>query len=235
MKIVIKKIMKVIIDTREHALMKDIGDSFSYETKQLDIGDIHLCHPIDGTPVCIIERKSMSDLEASITDGRYREQKGRLLSSGIPVIYIIEKGTVRKHKEGIVKGALLNTQVRDRIPMIMSSNTAHTASLIAQLKMKDIYYFDNKGSHVMDTYTPLHVKKSNNVTTKDIYIQQLSVIPGVSKQMGTNISEYYPSMCHLILGFKESPTPEKLLIDIPNTRIGKVISERIFKTLCPDA
>lgn len=226
--------MKVIIDDRERDLMKDIGDSFSYECKRLDLGDIHICHPLDETPMCIIERKSMSDLEASITDGRYREQKGRLASSGIPVIYIIEDGSIKKHKEPMVKGAILNTQVRDRIPIIMSKGVAHTAALVGQLKRKEIEYFDNKGVHIMETYTPLKSKKSKNASTDDIYVQQLTMINGVSKQMAEDIRMKYPSMRTLILAFENCHTSENLLIDIPNTRIGKVISERVFKTLCPD-
>ena len=226
--------MKVIIDDRERDLMKDIGDSFAYECKRLDLGDIHICHPLDENPMCIIERKSMSDLEASITDGRYREQKGRLASSGIPVIYIIEDGSIKKHKEPMVKGAILNTQVRDRIPIIMSKGVAHTAALVGQLKRKEIEYFDNKGVHIMETYTPLKSKKSKNASTEDIYVQQLTMINGISKQMAEDIKDVYPSMKALILAFENCNNPEKLLIDIPNTRIGKVISERIFKTLCAD-
>lgn len=226
--------MKVIIDDRERDLMKDIGESFSYECKRLDLGDIHICHPIEERTMCIIERKSMSDLEASITDGRYREQKGRLASSGIPVLYIIEDGTIKKHKEPMVKGAILNTQVRDRIPIIMSKGVVHTAALIGQLKRKEIEYFDNKGVHIMETYTPLKSKKSKNMSSSDIFIQQLSMINGVSKQMAEDIKDVYPSMKALILAFENCNNSEKLLIDIPNTRIGKVISERVFKTLCPD-
>lgn len=226
--------MKVIVDDRERDLMKDIGDSYSYECKRLDLGDIHICHPLEERPMCIIERKSMSDLEASITDGRYREQKGRLASSGIPIIYIIEDGCgVSKHKEPMVKGAILNTQVRDRIPVIMSKGVAHTAALIGQLKKKEIEYFDNKGVHIMETYTPLKSKKSKNASIDDIYVQQLTMINGVSKQMAEDIRGKYPSMKMIILAFENCNTPEKLLIDIPNPRIGNVISERIFKTLCP--
>lgn len=222
--------MKVVIDTRERELMKLVP----YDVKHLDVGDIHICDPVDGHPMCIIERKSMADLEASITDGRYREQKGRLLSSGIPVVYIIERGEVKTHKEAMVKGAILNTQVRDRIPVIMSNSIAHTASIIAHLKEKGVEYFDNKGAHVMDTYSPLHAKKAKNASPRDIFIQQLSIIPGVSKRIGEIISERYPSMTHLVMAFKESENPEKLLV-CPTTRIGKVVSERIFKTLCSDA
>jgi crossover junction endonuclease MUS81 len=226
--------MKVIIDDRERDLMKDIGDSFSYESKRLDLGDIHICHPLEERPMCIIERKSMSDLEASITDGRYREQKGRLASSGIPIIYIVEDGTIKKHKEPMVKGAILNTQVRDRIPIVMSKGVSHTATLIGQLKRKETEYFDNKGVHIMETYTPLKSKKSKNASIDDIYVQQLTMINGVSKQMAEDIREKYASMKILILAFENCNTPEKLLIDIPNPRIGNVISERVFKTLCPD-
>ena len=40
----------------------------------------------------IVERKRMDDLAGSIKDGRYKEQKHRLLQCGIQsIIYLVEK------------------------------------------------------------------------------------------------------------------------------------------------
>ena len=57
--------------------------------KQLEIGDIHV---VFNDNIYVYERKTMNDLMSSIKDGRYKEQKLRLLSdkSFNNINYIIE-------------------------------------------------------------------------------------------------------------------------------------------------
>ena len=43
----------------------------------------------------VIERKTNSDMQSSLIDGRYKEQKNRMLSTGIPILYILEFLLVR--------------------------------------------------------------------------------------------------------------------------------------------
>ena len=94
--------MKVIIDEREHGLFEKC-QSIIYSQKKttyvilskevIEVGDI-IIKTDEDRPVLIIERKSFSDLLASIKDGRYEEQSYRLIhSSGFPphsVIYLLE-------------------------------------------------------------------------------------------------------------------------------------------------
>lgn len=94
--------MKVIIDERESDLFEQCCSiirsqptpSYANISKEvLNLGDI-LIRTDDDKDVLLIERKSFSDLIASIKDGRYEEQSYRLLnSSGFPphsVIYVLE-------------------------------------------------------------------------------------------------------------------------------------------------
>jgi len=93
--------MKVIIDEREPTLYErciEIVKSSELNdiviTKQvLLIGDI-IFRTNEDKLICIIERKSLSDLLASIKDGRYEEQSHRLSHNGEcslhQVIYLIE-------------------------------------------------------------------------------------------------------------------------------------------------
>ena len=65
------------LDTRESELIKIFETA---EVKQLPVADIWIGmieeKMVEGG--LIIERKSIRDLEASILDGRYREQRGRI-------------------------------------------------------------------------------------------------------------------------------------------------------------
>lgn len=94
--------MKIIIDERETALYEKCYSLILSQTKAtcielikevLPIGDIIL-KTDDDKDVMIIERKTYSDLFASIKDGRYEEQSYRLLNaSGFPphsIIYLLE-------------------------------------------------------------------------------------------------------------------------------------------------
>jgi ERCC4-type nuclease len=92
--------MRLIIDNREHGLYEKcesiIANDPGYatiETHVLPLGDI-LVKTDEGKDVMIVERKTLTDLLASIKDGRYEEQSHRLKhSSGFPshnIVYIIE-------------------------------------------------------------------------------------------------------------------------------------------------
>jgi ERCC4-type nuclease len=105
--------MKIKIDMRETELIslikenmekvkafKDLSSSSSSPIdvviENLPLGDIILTDSTGEKDVIIIERKSLSDLTASIKDGRYEEQSFRLHHlEGVPnhnIIYLIEGG-----------------------------------------------------------------------------------------------------------------------------------------------
>ena len=80
--------MIVKVDTREHDLLQQITylitnipifKDIVIKSETLPIGDIIICD--DKEEKLIIERKSVSDLLASIKDGRYEEQSYRLNGS----------------------------------------------------------------------------------------------------------------------------------------------------------
>ena len=93
--------MSVKIDCRETQLISlcttIVSDSKKFQdislvTHNLPIGDILISGNEPGNDI-VIERKSISDLSASIKDGRYKEQSLRLSSSNYHshnIIYVIE-------------------------------------------------------------------------------------------------------------------------------------------------
>ena len=83
--------MNIKIDNRETELIKLLDHQdmikdrekhkITIEILALPIGDVILEYL--GKEIIIIERKSASDLEASIKDGRYEEQSYRLTNSTV--------------------------------------------------------------------------------------------------------------------------------------------------------
>ena len=85
--------MSILCDSREREVIQRFPD---ISTRTLSVGDIWI--GISGEDVrpggIVAERKTIQDFEASILDGRYREQRTRLLTycqqqSARP-LYIIE-------------------------------------------------------------------------------------------------------------------------------------------------
>lgn len=111
--------MLIKIDNRERDLIKKCEDllvavpafkELKIEVHQLPLGDIIICSNQNNEQIdnILVERKTLSDLAASIKDGRYDEQSYRL--NGLPIhnhniIYLIEGdlGKFNSFKERIDK------------------------------------------------------------------------------------------------------------------------------------
>ena len=91
--------MKIIVDNREHilikllkALNKDYEFNLDIEVAKMDLGDIAIMDET-GAELLLIERKKITDLAASIRDGRYQEQSYRLNGYSLHnhnIMYMIE-------------------------------------------------------------------------------------------------------------------------------------------------
>jgi len=76
------------VDFREHDLIARFkAEGVEHTVKSLPLGDIII---ENNGVTAIVERKRTDDFAASITDGRFREQKARLMASGAIVIYLME-------------------------------------------------------------------------------------------------------------------------------------------------
>jgi len=79
--------LTILVDSREAKLKKYFvsgtrsNQSALVSFQGLDIGDVQLRSSETDEIMYIIERKSISDFYSSINDGRYREQKARILGS----------------------------------------------------------------------------------------------------------------------------------------------------------
>jgi len=242
--------MECVIDNRESHLITVLKNSIPYTVKALDIGDISFYK--DGVLVMVIERKSVSDLESSIKDGRHREQKARLMASGLPlgrIIYLIE-GVVKKNITTLY-GAMINTMFRDGLRVFKTVSIAETAIFIQRLYTKldtesEILLKDDslvQGAMRVEM-TPLEysatlkVKKKDNLTPLVWYIHQLASIPRVSSRIAGEISKVYPTFPLLMEAYRSQTddiSREKLLSEIKvktttgkTTRIGDSISRNVY-------
>ena len=118
------------IDNREHGMNFNSYENISFVKKTLQVGDIQIRK--DDEIIAILERKSISDLLCSLKDGRYSEQKSRLLSSkSILKGYILEGSFVN---EPIVWQIILRLQCKDRLICFNTKDLNETQNSIKILE-----------------------------------------------------------------------------------------------------
>ena len=199
----------IFIDTREcklRELLEKNGTTFV--TKALELGDILIEHP---KRQILVERKTIADFHASITDGRYKNQKLRLLEwrnkmdeqtdgqtdARKNIIYLFEEKT-GDNKDRAYWGALVNMILRDNIGVIQCDGMVRTAQVIADIKKKlDEDKFDELEGGGRNISLEGYAKGKFN-TPKHCYLGQLSLIPGLSPAIAGKIAEKYPNMRALL-------------------------------------
>jgi len=224
------------IDNRENDLIK-LLQTPQEQVKQLPVGDIWI--GISGENIMeeglIIERKSIRDLEASILDGRYREQRGRILAycqeKNTRPIYILEgalsSGTGRLQKSAILK--FINRLVLHyQIPVLQTQSTYETSELIKALDeqwmeedpMKSI----RKKTDQVRVMDGIHVqKKANALDHKTFAISCLAQCPGVSIKMAEAIITEFGTLADVM-----NSEPEQIAqVKVGTRKVGPVVSKRL--------
>lgn len=237
--------VEIIIDNRERNLWKIMNerdldiykDKINIQNKQLEIGDIHI---ILNNNLFIYERKTINDLLSSITDGRYKEQKIRLMAQNANINMIIEGDNIISSKNSKNQKKLTsvyyNSIYRDKINIIFTLGLEETATFLLLLATKMIdkpenySNINNKEVDYID-YCKIKTEKNKNITKENCYLLQLAQIPQISKEIAKKIKEIYPDLSSLILGLKDKTEEEqiKLLMKIEN--IGKTKAQIIINYL----
>lgn len=219
--------MKIKIDNREHtlikllkALNKDYDFHIDIEVVKLDIGDISILDE-KGEELLLIERKKLSDLAASIRDGRYKEQSYRLKGYSLHnhhIIYLVEgnisffSSKYSKVSPGTLHVTAFCLNYFKGFSVVRTFDVTETAEYVLRLtnklqREKDKYGFYH--SHFKEkpqTYTDvIHRVKKNNITRENIGEILLSQVPGVSKATAKIIMKKYGSIYELLQTLSKDP------------------------------
>jgi ERCC4-type nuclease len=190
----------------------------------------------------ILERKTGADLEASIMDGRYKEQRGRLLAYAaqhkVAVGYLIE-GILDRLDGRLTESALLKhitrMQFHHRIPVIQTGSPRETlqiATLIEEQWQKDKGQFSwncTDGS----TTTPVaasYVKSACRDSPDAFLLGVLTQCRGISESLARLIQAKYTNLEALL-----AATPDELawISDPtnPKRKVGKAVATRLHGLL----
>lgn len=245
----------VHIDFREKELFEVLKSKaenlpFIIASQNLDVGDVMIGLE-SGEPLLVMERKTLSDLASSNRDGRYREQRARLLSvkgQGVAIAYIIEIGSGWSNElnrvwpgkvvESTLYSIVLRLQLRYGISVLQVKDTAGTIALIGQLcKMlqEDSEVFSQSGGLVGDAtaaaavYTEaLSAQKSANRNMKRIAAGMLCAIPGVGAKMSESILDACDGTFDGVMSKSEA---ELAAVSLGKRTVGKVLAKTMWTAL----
>lgn len=183
--------VKVIVDFRErNSLVPSalIKNNANVQFEQLVLGDY-----ISGN--YIIERKTISDLQASIIDKRIFLQLESLKRQENYLLILENSESSNKINYKMINGFIVYC-IKNRIPLVMSNNYIHTAELILLLgknKKKSTFSFrDNK--------------KGETKEERAKYIME--GFPGIGPITATKLIEKFRSIKNIV------NADEKSLIDV---------------------
>lgn len=221
------------IDVRERELLTKIPDA---TRKQLEVGDIWI--GLSGETLApgglCIERKHVTDLEASLKDHRYREQRTRLLSlcqqSNAKPVYIIE-GSLDSLRLSTPKQTLLKVlsrlSLRYNIPFFQTEDMNDTAVLLAmweQQVKEDPTIFQ---SHTVQYTEVLHSTSRKANRDDNIASAMLQQCSGVSPAVATALLTHFQTFQALL------QADEKDIANIKVTekrRVGPAIAKKLWTT-----
>jgi ERCC4-type nuclease len=189
-----------VCDTRERDLIPLLSN---IPIRNLPVGDIWI--GLSGENVLpgglVIERKTVADLEASIKDGRYREQRLRLLTycgeTGARPLYIIEGNLDRlntsRFQGNTLRKFLNRLQIRYSVPVIQTESLESTASSCAVLLdqwTNDNDVFKAEDGAKKDYAASVTIHKRGNKEDPAVFASMvLQQCPGVSAAIAKAILE----------------------------------------------
>ena len=219
-------------------LEKDLH--FDYETKALHIGDIEIS---DEKYILVIERKTWADLQSSIKDNRFREQRSRLLEwresnkeqNGF--VYIVEgmyDGTLFE----LERSTLERLMIAYQIPVIFTGSLQKTCDLIekwSNLKsLESLFRKRSLEEDQMESRMKSRTKK-NFTDSKLFLMENLCSIRGISVSIAQSITSEYPSMYIFVKTYLENKekweTTMKSLQYLTSSGNKRKISPKIIHTI----
>ena len=181
---------KMLLDTREREMIARMP---GFAVRTLAVGDIWI--GLSGEEIAVggvvAERKTVADLEASILDGRYREQRTRLLTyaqqRGARPLYIIEGELDRiqgRFTEEVLRKFLNRLQLRYGVAVIQTDSLDSTIRLCRileeQIAAEATVFVAQDGAAKDYAHTVSVSKRANKEDPKAFASLVLQQCPGVS-------------------------------------------------------
>jgi ERCC4-type nuclease len=228
-----------VCDTREHGLIPLLP---GIPVRALPVGDIWI--GLSGEQVAaggiVAERKTAADLEASILDGRYQEQRLRLLTfcqeTGARPLYIIEGSLDRlagRFTEDTLRKFLTRLQIRYGVPVFQTDSLQDTARLCGTLRdqiAQDAAVFKPEdGTQKAYTHTVSVVKRANMNDPAIFASAVLQTCPGISASVADAILAACGGTLEGVWAATEAELASARITE--KRRVGPAIAKRLLGLL----
>lgn len=188
-------ISNIRIDCREKDLISEFNDD-TISVEKLELGDLIIENDVN---IVLIERKTYSDLISSILDGRFREQKKRLLlfknesQKNCVVVFLIEQNNYPSQFKKHLHSSLINLNFLYDFKIIYSKNTSDSADIIRCLISKDFITQNIELKTEKDELTNLKKYKKNCGYSN--FVKMLTSIDGIS--LTTSLAIEKSGICNI--------------------------------------
>ena len=195
----------LVVDNRERGLLTELQRlGVEHTVEALAVGDFAI-RSEEGQTLLVAERKSHADFAASNADGRYREQRARLMAArggGTAVLYVLEgvwtgrDDTVIgwRTTEGQLRRLTTRLLLRYGMPVLMSRDIADTATwarlLLTQVTDDGAVFQPEEGGVAVTAAlagltASLSTAKKGNKTPASTAAAMLSAVPGLGEKRVT--------------------------------------------------
>jgi ERCC4-type nuclease len=229
--------LSCVVDTRERDLIPLLSP---WPSRTLPVGDIWvgLSGEEIGAGGVVIERKTTDDLEASILDGRYREQRTRLTTycrqHQARPLYVIEGPMDRlwgKFTQETLQKYLNRLTLRYGVAVIHTDCLASTAKLCqllaAQISAEPTVFIEQDPSALSYSSTVSVTKKANREDPKNFAACALQGCPGISAAAAAAILAAFGTLTALIAADETALAA----IQVGKRKLGPAVAKRLWNLL----
>ncbi|MCH7413605.1 helix-hairpin-helix domain-containing protein [Belliella sp. R4-6] len=208
--------LEIVIDDREPDAMLEyllFYKNIIVRKERLLVGDYLLDSEL------IVERKTPSDFSASIKDGRFFKQAGKLANSKVPACLILE-GRKREYKnlgfsKNAVQAILMSVSLIFKIPIIRAKTRKETVSVMLQ-SFKQLTK-DKLADCKFHPRLKPKFQKSDKFLKQKIHI--LEGFPGIGADRAEYLLNHFGSLQHI---FNASESDLLSVIGIGKSTVQKM-------------
>ncbi|TYG84946.1 hypothetical protein ES288_A13G013100v1 [Gossypium darwinii] len=155
----------------------------------------------------IVERKKVADLRSSIRDNCYKDQKLRLLRSGLKeLIFLVEGDPNTSEAAESIKTACFTTEILEGFDVQRTSGLLDTLRKCQEL---------------------------DKMTVSDVFSIQLMQVPQVTEEVAIAVVDLYPTLVSLANAYSllegDVCAQEEMLRKQSNNKVSSVASKNIFR------
>jgi ERCC4-type nuclease len=243
-------VVTVTVDSRPgesslHASLTAIFEGsavVALERAQMDLGDVRV---VTASQTLVIERKTFQDLVSSILDGRWQEQKIRLLAErerreDFRFYYLIETENVphytaktRNFVNQNAYAALINGTTEHDIPVHFVANTADAARHVERAaESLRRFVVQPKRCEGQGGYSKFvkHASKSANKAEEPAQVM-LSAVAGVGGKRAHALLSTFGSVGHIVDALREGRDAQLADVKLNDRRLGPAVAGKLRKAL----